>query len=411
MEDQVFIGRQPILDVKENIIGYELFFRHSAEAKTAIFEDDFKACSSVLVNTMNDTDTQWLIRNKLAFINVSESMLMSEFIELMPPHRTVLEILKSVTATDAVIARCQDLHNLGFKIALDNPHSNAALQPLSKYADYIKIDTQSTSLLEAEKIFHHYQYHAPSIKIVAEKIETHAQFSAYKKIGFQRFQGFFFALPETISTKTINPSFDSVLLLLDMVSKDEDSTKIEAVFKRDVTLSFKLLHHINSIGFGLSCEIQSIKHALTILGNKQLYRWLTLLMVTADDNTTPLVLTKTSIIRGHLTELLGEGYFDKIGRDNLFIVGVFSLLDAILRIPMEEILANIQLPETVTQALLTRDGIYGPFLQLVEAYERADNHRISELVELLQLNAGKVNQCYMAALTWAETLGAETNYQ
>lgn len=405
MEDQVFIGRQPILDVKENIVGYELFFRHSAEAIAAVFEDDFKACSSVLITTMNDTDTQWLIGDRLAFINVSESMLMSEFIELMPPHRTVLEVLRSVTATDAVIARCQALRSLGFKIALDNPHSNAGLQPLISCVDYIKIDTQIINLIEAEKIFHHYQYHAPSIKIVAEKIENHAQFIAYKKIGFQRFQGFFFAHPETVSTKIINPSFDSVLLLLDLVSNDEDNIKIEAAFKRDVTLSFKLLRYINSVGFGLSCEIQSIKHALTILGTKQLYRWLTLLMVTAGDNTTPPALMKTSITRGRLTELLGEGYFDKTDRDNLFIVGVFSLLDAILKMRMEEILEKIQLPETVTQALLTRDGIYGPFLQLAEACEGDDNHRISELVELLQLNAGKVNECHMAALTWAETLG------
>lgn len=406
MEEQVFIGRQPILDAKENIIGYELLFRHSAEAKTAVFEDDFKACSSVLISTMGEMDAHGLIGDKLAFINVNETMLMSEFIELMPPQRTVFEILRNVVASDAIIERCQSLRNLGFKIALDNPQSNAALQPLIACTDYIKIDIQSISAADAEKVFHEYQYHSPSVKIVAEKIETHEQFAAYKKIGFQRFQGFFFAHPETISTKIINPSFDSVLLLLDMVSKDEDNSKIEAGFKRDVTLSFKLLRYINSVGFGLSCEIQSIKHALTILGTKQLYRWLTLLMVTAGDNTTPPALMKTSIVRGRLTELLGEGYFDKHDRDNLFIVGVFSLLDAILKMPMESILEKIQLSETITQALLTRDGIYGPFLQLAVACEGDDNHRILELAELLQLDAKKINACHVAALAWSETLGA-----
>ncbi|MDO9283226.1 MAG: EAL domain-containing protein [Methylotenera sp.] len=403
MEDQVFIGRQPILDVKEHIIGYELLFRHSAEALSAVFEDDIKACSNVLTNTLGDMDAQWLLGDKFAFINVNESMLMSEFLELMPPQRTVLEVLKEVVATDLIIERCQALRELGFKIALDNPQSHAGLQPLIEYADYIKIDTLSITVTEAEKAFH--QYYSPSIKFVAEKIETHEQFETYKKIGFQRFQGYFFAHPETFTAKVINPSFDSVLNLLNMVSQDEDNAKIETGFKRDAALSFKLLRYINSVGFGLSCEIQSIKHALTILGTKQLYRWLTLLMVTAGENSTPPALMKTSITRGRLSELLGESYFEKHDRDNLFIVGVFSLLDAILKMPMEDILEKIQLPETVAEALLTRGGIYGPFLQLTEACESADSKRILELAELLQYDANKVNECHIAALAWAESLG------
>jgi len=403
MEDQVFIGRQPIMDAKEHIIGYELLFRHSADADTAVFEDDLKACSNVLINTMGDMDVQWLLGDKLAFINVNEAMLMSEFLELMPPQRTVLEVLKSVIASESVIERCHALRALGFKIALDNPQSHPGLEPLVACADYIKIDTQSISAADAGKVFHH--YHSPSIKFVAEKIESHEQFEAYKNIGFQRFQGFYFAHPETFTAKVINPSFDSVLNLLNMVSQDADNSQIEAGFKRDTALSFKLLRYINSVGFGLSCEIQSIGHALTILGRKQLYRWLTLLMVTAGENSTPPALMKTSITRGRLAELLGESYFEKHDRENLFIVGVFSLLDAILKMPMTDILDKIQLPEPVTEALLSRTGIYGPFLQLTEACEEADYKRIREIAELLQYDANKVNECHIAALAWAETLG------
>jgi EAL and modified HD-GYP domain-containing signal transduction protein len=128
-------------------------------------------------------------------------------------------------------------------------------------------------------------------------------------------------------------------------------------------------------------------------------------MVTAGENSTPPALMKTSITRGRLSELLGESYFEKHDRDNLFIVGVFSLLDAILKMPMEDILEKIQLPETVAEALLTRGGIYGPFLQLTEACESADSKRILELAELLQYDANKVNECHIAALAWAESLG------
>jgi len=403
MEDQAFIGRQPIMDEKQQIIGYELFFRHSADAESAVFEDEFKAYSSVLISAIGGIDMQWLLGDKLAFINVNEDMLKSEFLELMPPKRTVLEILRTVTPSAEIIERCQNLREQGFRIALDNPQLSVETSPLLPCADYIKIDVQTLNSAELQKVYN--QLHLSTVKMIAEKVETDAQFEDCKRIGFRLFQGFHFARPETFTSKVINASFDSVLNILNTVSQDGEIKDIEAGFKKDTALSFKLLRYINSVGFGLSCEIQSINHALTILGRKQLYRWLTLLMVTAGENSTPPALMKTSITRGRLTELLGESYFEKHDRDNLFIVGVFSLLDAILKMPMETVLEKIQLPETVSEALLTRSGIYGPFLQLTEACEDSDNKKILEIAELLQFDATKVNECHIAALAWVETLG------
>ncbi|MDP2071339.1 EAL and HDOD domain-containing protein [Methylotenera sp.] len=403
MEDQAYIGRQPIMDEKQQIIGYELFFRHSADAESAVFEDEFKAYSSVLMNTIGGVDIQWLLGDKLAFINVNEAMLKSEFIELMPPQRTVLEVLRSINPSAETVERCQSLREQGYKIALDNPQLSTEASPLLQCADYIKIDIQSLNSAELQNTFT--QLHVPSVKMIAEKVETDQQFEDCKRIGFRLFQGFHFARPETFTAKVINASFDSVLNILNTVSQDAEINVIEAGFKKDTALSFKLLRYINSVGFGLSFEIQSINHALTILGRKQLYRWLTLLMVTAGENSTPPALMKTSITRGRLTELLGETYFEKHDRDNLFIVGVFSLLDAILKMPMDKVLDKIQLPETVTEALLTREGIYGPFLQLTEACEDANSEKILELAELLQFDANKVNECHISALAWVETLG------
>ncbi len=403
MEDQTFIGRQPIMDSKQQIVGYELFFRHSADAQSAEIVDDFKACANVLMSTVGQMDIQWLLGDKLAFINVNQEMLMSEFLELMAPQRTVLEILRSIPASEAVIERCKTLRSQGYKIALDNPQINADYQGLIDCADYIKIDIQATDLKELPKLFT--RFNAPKLKTIVEKVETETQFEACKNAGFKHFQGYYFSHPETFTAKVINASFDSVLNILNKVSQDADNTEIESGFKRDAALSFKLLRYINSVGFGLSCEVQSINHALTILGRNQLYRWLTLLMVTAGENATPPALMKTSITRGRLTELLGEGYFEKSDRDNLFIVGVFSLLDAILKMPMEQVLEKIQLPDPVTEALLTREGIYGPFIQLTEACEDANSTRILELAEHLQMDATKVNEAHIAALAWVETLG------
>lgn len=403
MQEEAFIGRQPILDKDQTIMGYELLFRHSAEAQNAVIEDNLRACSRVLVNTLNDIGAQWLLGDKYAFINVNEEMLLGEMIELLPPKRAVLELLRSVPASEPILQRCKDLRARGYKISLDNPMFATAAEPLLELADYIKIDLLALDQAELQAAYTKYQ--PLPAKLVAEKVETIEQFDLCQQMGFQYFQGFYFAKPETLSAKVINPSYASVLNILNMVSHDADNKEIESGFRRDAALSFKLLRYINSVGFGLSCEIQSIGHALSILGRKQLYRWLTLLMVTAGENATSPALMKTSVTRGRLTELLGSSYFDKHERDNLFVVGVFSMLDAILEMPMYKVLEKVQLPDSVTDALLGREGVYGPFLQLAEACEDADRERIISLANSLQFDPNRVNDCHITALAWVEELG------
>ncbi len=402
MEEQAFIGRQPILDSKHNIYGYELLFRHSANAESAVFEDDLKACTRVLTNTIGDMDMAWLLGNRMAFINVSESALMSEFLDLMPPEQTVFEILRTVKPTEGLLTRCKELVAEGYRFALDNPHLNAYSDEFLPYASIVKLDMLSLSGDELEQVYA--KYKQQKVDLVAEKVESLDKFAVCKKMGFNYFQGFYFAKPETFTKKVVNASFDSVLNILNTLTKDGELSDIEASFKRDAALSFKLLRYINSVGFGLSCEIQSISHAISILGRKQLHRWLTLLMVTAGDNATSPALMKTSLTRGRLIELLGESYFEGSDKENLFIVGVFSLLDVILKSNMTDILEKIQLPETVTDALLNKNGIYGPFLQLTEACEQEDTAKIKELAGLLQFDANKVNQCHIAALAWVEEM-------
>ena len=401
MENQAFIGRQPVMDVKQQIIGYELFLKHADE--TMPLSDDFKAYANLLMSSIDGMDGNWLLGDKLVFIRVNAAMLHSEFLELMPPQRTVLNILPALMAEAEVITRCQNLRELGFKIALYNPQLCSPQQSLLPNADFIVIDIKAIAAGSVAKTLA--ALHLPKLTMMAENIETEQQFTEYHQAGFMLFAGHHFAQAEACTTQVINASFDSVLNLLNMVSQDVDSSEIEASFKCDAALTFKLLRYINAVGFGLSCEIQSISHALTILGRKQLYRWLTLLMVTAGENTTPPTLMKTAISRGRLTELLGAGYFEKHDLDNLFVVGVFSLLDAILKMPMAQMLEKIQLPEAISTALLSRQGIYAPFLQLSIACEDGNSTRIKELAELLQLDADQVNQCHIAALAWVENLG------
>lgn len=402
-QDQAYIGRQPIMNPSQEIVAYELFFRHSAEATTAVYENSLQACNRVLMNTINDMGTQWLLGDKLAFLNISEEMLHSELLELLPPSKTVLELEALVAPSNEVLERCQFLRQRGYRIALKDKGESLVGSALIDYADYVKIDILAYTMDEVARRFLEYQI--LGVTVVAEKVEHHHQYEACHHIGFHLIQGFYFAHTETFTAKVINPAFAAVLDLLNMISRDADMPDIENGFKRDAALSFKLLRYINSVGFGLSCEIQSLRHALTIIGTKQLYRWLTLLMVTAGENSAAPALMKTSITRGRLTELLGEGYFDKTGRDNLFVTGVFSMLDLMLEMPMEKVLEKIDLPDAIQDALLRRQGVYGPFLQLAEACENQDNSRIIALAESLQLDPNKVNDSHIAALSWVEALG------
>ena len=397
------IGRQPVVNDKQEIVGYEFFFRKESDDSNTPFAEDIQTCARILSTTMDEMHESWLLGRQLAFINVDHVMLGSDFLELMPAEKTVLELVGQMEVTPQMIARCQALKANKFRLALDNPQRHAQLEALLPLADYIKLDMREVDTATAQIWLKKYQ--TPSCTVIAERVEQNAQFSSLQAIGYQQFQGYFYAHPESLNAKVINPSFEGVLNLLNLVSQDADNKTIENGFKRDTTLSYKLLRYINSVGFGLSCEVQSIGHALTILGRNQLYRWLTLLMVTAGNNSTSPALMKTSITRGRLTELLGEPFFDKKDRDNLFVVGVFSLLDVMLKLPMEEVLEKLQLPESIVEALIRREGVFGPFLRLTEACEDADSDQILHLAELLHLDPDNVNQCHMQALAWTEALG------
>ncbi len=401
--EDVFIGRQPIVDPAQKIVGYELLFRSNADDNVATISDDFAAGAQVLINTLSNMGTEWLMGDRIAFLNVSERMLTSDFLELLPAKRIVLELAGAMAPTQELLDRMTVLKTQGFNFALDAACANTEHVPLMRLVSYVKVDllevppAELPARVAALRTF--------PLKLVAEKVETLAAFKQAKALGFDLFQGYYFAHPEILTAKVINPAQALVLELLNKVRSNADITEIERGFKRDVALSFKLLRYINSVGFGLSCEIQSIRHALAILGYQQLYRWLTLLAVTANEGATVPALMKTAITRGRLTELLGQNLVDKSERDNLFVVGIFSLLDAMLEMPMEQVLEKLTLPDSIAQALLTRDGIYGPFLALAEACEAADTRRIEALATALTLEPSAVNAAHLQALAWVEELG------
>jgi EAL and modified HD-GYP domain-containing signal transduction protein len=403
MSNNAFIARQPILDAKHSIIAYELLFRHSAHAQSAHHESDVDAGITVIANALCNMGTEWLLKGKTAFINMGAPMLKSNFSSLLPKENVVIEVLETVEATDDILERLRELKREGFRFALDDYHQGS--EPLLPLAEYVKLDVLAHTPEELAKQVKSLRRHP--VKLVAEKVETFEQFNHCKDLGFEFFQGYYFARPETLVERIINPVHTTVLQLLDKVRQGADVKELEAMFKKDVALTFKLMRYINSAGFGLSCEVQSIRHAVSILGMQPLYRWLTLLLVTAGSNATSPAQARTAITRGRLCELLGKPGLPRGDQDNLFIVGVFSMLPAMLEMTMEQVLERLVIPENIADALMDRSGLYGPFLALTEAVESGDTARLEDITLSLMLSPDQVSEAHLQALAWVEQLGLD----
>ncbi|MBV8648383.1 EAL domain-containing protein [Paludibacterium sp.] len=400
-----FIGRQPVLNRNQQLIGYELLFRPTAQADAAGPTAVLAADTQVLVNTLNHMGTSWLVGNKLAFINVGEEMLTSDFLELLPPRRIILEIAPDIALSAELQSRVRHLRSMGFNIALDKFHFDAPSAAFLEQASYVKLDTQDTE----QKAFELSAARLRSFPVsrIAERVETREQFHLCQNLGFDGYQGFYFARPETLSAKVINATFANTLTLLNLLRQDADIHTLEDVLKRDVALSYKLLRYVNSAAAGLNTTISSFAHAVTVLGYKKLYRWLTLLLITAGDgDSVPPALQKTVVTRGRLMELLGQSKnFSPENCDNLFITGMFSLLDVLFDMPMDQVIEHMHLPEAIQSALLGKESMYTPYLQLAQACERLSLDGVPERCAELGLDSEAFNQAHTSALAWVEGLG------
>jgi EAL and modified HD-GYP domain-containing signal transduction protein len=272
-------------------------------------------------------------------------------------------------------------------------------------ASFLCIDTGELNG-ELEKVCNRLRKH--NAKQLAINVSLPVQFERAHRAGCEMFRGYFFTSPKLDQTQAISPNYTTIVTVMKLAQENAPVGKIEDALKRDAALSFKLLRYINSAGFGLQCEIESFRHAVAVLGYQNLYRWLALLMVTAARQSASSALVTTAITRGRLAELIGAGLFDKQEQDNLFIVGAFSLLDAILKAPLEQVAEQIPLSQSVLDALFRREGPYGPILSIIEACERSADSKARatalETAGLLGLTIDELNTAQVEAMVWAEAL-------
>lgn len=405
MSDVKYIIREPILDPKERILGYELSWRRNGGDTEIPDKDDAAERIALVSEKLIDPEKGWLLGENLIYLEATEALLSPEVLGRLSPKNTVLTFkLADLEEADSVQA-LQGLRDLGFCISLaevDFATQENALRSLLPMASYVEIRFDAADFSDLANKYG--PLGQSPVRLIARDVGSWQEFDSCAALDVNAFVGkHYLKTRPGFQAKGLNPGQVMILQLMDMVRKNADVRELEGILKRDAALSYKLLRYINSAGFGLGVEIQSLKHAVTMLGYSPLYRWLSVLLATASKVGQSPVLMQTAVIRGRFAELLGQGFLPKNEAENLFVAGMFSLLDSLLGMPMEEVLEKIQLSESVTQALLSREGMYGPFLALAEACE-SSGERAGELADSLFISVRHVNEAHLSALAWAQNL-------
>jgi EAL and modified HD-GYP domain-containing signal transduction protein len=399
------IARQAILDSNQTVFGYELFDRSMQTGEQTASKD-----AQLLFNALSLAENDALASKKTIFIKCAHDSLASGHLDLIAPDRVVLEIapmpLSQVDQVHNRLPALLDAKRRGFSLSFDYCILTRSYEAWLPLANFIKFDL-SVLKPEAVSTFVKLAKSKSNARLIADKVETHQQHQLVKDLGVTLFQGNWFARPVIVQGRSIRPSQATILQLIDLVRKQASTNEIEEVLKHDPTLSFNLLRFINSAGFGMRTEITSFKHAVMLLGLKRLFKWAALLMTTSNSDNTPPAIGTTAVVRGRLMELLALESLTPEDGDNAFVVGVFSLLDAMLGMTMETALATVTLPEHVSAALLHRTGPLAPYLTLTEACETGDDEAFAQAATALGLTSSQINWAHLQALAWAETLSAQ----
>jgi EAL and modified HD-GYP domain-containing signal transduction protein len=399
---QRFLGRQPLLDRAQHVMGYELQLRHAASGDS---EELRNMRAQTLVKCLIELDISRLVGGKAALIALPPAMLGNPLLLSLPQKGVVFCVDFDARHDDKLAARCRELKALGYQIALDNFTPESAIEPLLGLAQYIRIDVTRFNAIELARMVDKLLEKAPQIHLVARHVNTEMEFEACHRLFFHYFQGYYFTKLQPAAPSRVDSDRVRVMELLNMVKSRAEIADIEAVFKHDAMLSYKLLLYMNAPVNGLAQKINSIAHAIIILGYEQLYRWLTLLLFTSGSiDPRSKALLKTALVRARLAELLGQERFSAKEKDSLFIVGVFSLLDVLLNMPMAQAVERLHLAQQITEALTHHSGVYAPYLDLAIACEEADEEGIARIAGECGFDAKAVNQAHIQALLWAEDI-------
>ncbi|HLX85989.1 MAG TPA: HDOD domain-containing protein [Terriglobales bacterium] len=392
---QRFIARQPILDRGQKVYGYELLFRNGVED---YFNSDPEVASRSTLDTSLLLGIGTLCDNRRAFVNCTREILFKDLITLLPPSQAVAEILETVEPEDRVVAACKRLKAAGYLIALDDFAPNDPRLPLVEYADIIKVDIRATRPEERAGMMR--RFASPKCKMLAEKLETPHEFYQARDMGFVYFQGYFFCRPELIVGREVPANRLHYVRLLEMVSRQEiDMRELEKMLKQEASICYRLLRYLNSPVFGFSLEIKSVRHALAVLGEREMRRWIRLVVAVgaADQKCSELVLM--GLARARFCELLSVRLQTNT---DLFLMGLLSIMDALLEVGMEVLLGQLPVDNETKAVLLGQNSSLRPLYQLMLAQESGEWEQSTKLAAELKIPTDEVASVWWQAMQWAQ---------
>jgi EAL and modified HD-GYP domain-containing signal transduction protein len=406
IETDIFIGRQPIFDKDGKCVSYELLYRSTHESSDAVFSNNANATARVIINLIHNIGLSSIIGTKTGYINVDEQIILSDVFLSLPKSKFVFEILEYTKVTPEVVEKIRQLHELGYRFALDDFSCESEnieyFKPLFPYVDVIKIDLLAPMPMSIEAIAS--EFSPLDIKLLAEKVENIEIFEECKKAGFSYFQGYFFEKPTVISGVKIEPSVINAIDIINTLYTTNDINTVSEKFSFYPELTFNLLRYINSAEFSFRQEITSIKQILNLLGPSRLRSWLGLFLYSgAQEQMFQEAIVDAAKFRANMMRELVIALGKPALEDEAFLTGSLSLIDAYLHLSMAEIIEKIRLGQPIISALLKREGYLGKLLLITEKLEKTDQIQIviENLAPKINLSAEKLYQIYAKAYNFS----------
>lgn len=396
-----FIARQPILDCRMELFGYELLFRDGLENCFSGIDED-QATSQVISGSALLFGLENLLDGGKGFINFTRKALLSDYASVLPKKQMVVEILENVEPDVDVLDACKRLKKEGYVLALDDFVYDSRYEELLRIADIVKVDFFVSDLAERKRMADAFK--PRGIKMLAEKVETHEEFEQALEMGYDYFQGYFFSKPVIISKKDVPGVKINQLRMLQMVNEPEiDFAALSDLIQSEMAMAYKILRLTNSAAFGLRNKVTSINQALGILGEKGIRKWASILLVAGlgEDKPKPQIIS--SLVRAKFCELLSCAPVWRNQESTLFLVGLFSKLDVIVGRPLTEILSELPLKQDINAAILG-EGELGRTLHLIEAFEQGDWTAISHLAAELEIEESALQDIYFEAVKWTSLM-------
>ncbi len=399
----IFIARQPIFTAHKKLFAYELLYRGTKTSRLDNTSGN-KATTSVLSSAFLTEGIEKISGLRPCFINFTRDLLLQNLPASFPKNLVVVEVLEDVPPTPDVVSVCRKLHDNGYTIALDDFVYDRSLEPLIAIADIIKFDFILTPVDTLQKTLHRLSRY--KLKYLAEKIETYDEFDKASRLGFNYFQGYFFSKPERIRIQEIGSAkINLVNLLAEVNQKATTPKKLEKIIQRDVALSYKLLRYVNSSYFYRLHKIESVAHAISYLGDTEIRRYLILVLISELSTDKPGELVRLAVVRAKMGELLAMAATSfKHKSEEIFLLCLFSLLDAMLDTSMEYICERLSLSDALKDCLVHSTGPYAPFLEAIVCYEKVDKNGVLAALQKIALPPGQLQQIYIEALVFTESV-------